>query len=266
MANRPIQQLAGPALVVVGAVALILVGMYVPGSPGAKPADPSGTSGKSPVPADPAASHVAPRDTRAEATNALIDAALRGDAVGIRLALAKGADANRRYEGSDKALVGMTPLMLASRDGTFEGITALVDAGAEVDARTPSGVTALMIAAGSSGEKTVEALLSEGADVNARTDSGDTALLFAVRRGDTERVRSLLEAGAVPDLADATGTTPLMVAADRSELPKVMALLDAGAQPATPDNAGKTALSRVTGRKDDASKQIAEVLLEAAPH
>lgn len=263
MAQRQIQQLAGPALVVVGAVALILVGMYVPGSPGAKP---DTASNKSPVPPDPAPGNTAPRDPKADATTALLDAAIRGDAVAIKVALAKGADANRRYEGADKDLAGMTPLMLAARDGTFDAVNALVDAGADVDARTATGVTALMLAAGSSGQNTLEALLDAGADLNARTDTGETALLLAVRRGDASRVQHLLEAGATPDLADATGTTPLMAAAERSELPKVMYLLDAGAQPTTPDNAGKTALSRVSGRNDDASKQIAEILLEAAPH
>jgi ankyrin repeat protein len=266
MANRQVQQLAGPALVVVGAVALILVGMYVPGSPGAKAADPGLAGNKSPVPADPAAGQALPRDARADATTALLDASVRGDAVAIRLALAKGADANRRYEGADKDLAGMTPLMLAARSGTFDSVNALVDAGADVDARTATGVTALMLAAGSSAEHTLEALLSAGADLNARTDSGETALLMAVRHGDASRVHSLLEAGASPDLPDATGTTPLMAAAERSELDKVMYLLDAGAQPATPDNSGKTALSRVSTKSDETSKQIASILLEAAPH
>jgi ankyrin repeat protein len=262
MAQRQVQQLAGPALVVVGAIALILVGMYVPGSPG-KP--PDADASKSPVPADPAAGAGTARDPKAEATTALIDAAVRGDAVGIRLALAKGADPGRRYEGTDAALTGMTPLMLASRDGSFEAVAVLVDAGADVEARTPTGVTALMLASGGTGQGTVEALLAEGADVNARNDSGETALLLAVRRGDAARVKNLLEAGAAPDVADAAGVTPLMIAAERSEVAKVLELLNAGAQPSTTDNAGKTALSRVSEKTDGPSREIAQVLLEAGP-
>ena len=58
----------------------------------------------------------------------------------------------------------------------------------------------------------------------------------------------------------------LMVAAERMEMAKVMALLIAGAQPTTPDNAGKTALSRVSGRSDGASRQIAEMVFSLDGH
>ena len=67
---------------------------------------------------------------------------------------------------------GVTPLMRASRIGFFEGVEALVKAGAQVD--TPS-------------------------------DTGETPLISAVLRGDTQMMRILLEAGANPDRTDNSG-------------------------------------------------------------
>ena len=67
---------------------------------------------------------------------------------------------------------GVTPLMLASQLGFFEGVEALVKAGARVD---------------------------------EANDSGETPLILAVHRRDTGMMRVLLRAGADPDRADNSG-------------------------------------------------------------
>ena len=80
--------------------------------------------------------------------------------------------ANQRANPNIADNDGVTPLMRASRIGFFEGVEALVKAGAQVD--TPS-------------------------------DTGETPLISAVLRGDTQMMRILLEAGANPDRTDNSG-------------------------------------------------------------
>ena len=80
--------------------------------------------------------------------------------------------ANQRANPNIADNDGVTPLMRASRIGFFEGVEALVKAGAQVD--TPS-------------------------------DTGETPLISAVLRGDTQMMRILLGAGANPDRTDNSG-------------------------------------------------------------
>lgn len=59
-----------------------------------------------------------------------------------------------------------------------------------------AGRTPLMLAAFRGDAAAVRALLERGADVNARDKDGDTALMFAAYKGHTEIVSLLLERGA----------------------------------------------------------------------
>ena len=73
---------------------------------------------------------------------------------------------------------------------------ALLARGATVDAKDEArGQTALMWAAAEGHAAVVQALLAAGADVQARLPSGFTPLLFAVREGRLDVVRVLLEGG-----------------------------------------------------------------------
>src|SRR5204863_317687 len=58
------------------------------------------------------------------------------------------------------------------------------------------GQTALMWAAAENHAETVETLLEAGADLKARTDGGFTALLFAARAGGIHAAKAPLDAGA----------------------------------------------------------------------
>lgn len=170
-----------------------------------------------------------------------------------------GADVNailERVEDDDTRVInnasyrpvdeGMSPLLLAVRNGHFELALALVKAGADPnDGRTgfsplhtvtwvrkpdasdrgdpsPIGsgrVTSLQF---------VRALVGLGADVNARLGSdvprpphtasrlareGSTPFVFAADRADSALMSQLLELGADPFLPNAEATTPLMAAA-----------------------------------------------------
>ena len=83
----------------------------------------------------------------------------------------------------------------AAANGDTATVQALLDAGADVNAKNNEGVTALMWAAGVGGTDAVQVLLDAGADVNAKHKSG-TALVWAQKKGHTEVVEILKKAGA----------------------------------------------------------------------
>lgn len=134
-----------------------------------------------------------------------------------------------------------TPLLLAAANGHFELGVALLDAGADPNAR-PAGFTALHAMTwvrkpirgdgdppptGSGAVDSLEfvrQLVSRGADVNARlehgesgqgrfTTTGSTPFVLAARTSDLPLLKLLLELGADSRLANADHCTPLLAAA-----------------------------------------------------
>jgi ankyrin repeat protein len=102
---------------------------------------------------------------------------------------------------------GRTILMRTVETGDIEGAQRLIDAGADVNARSNSGVTALMTAAGMGHLDVTRLLLEKGADVNAKTPGNYTALMNAALTGQGEIVKVLLDAGADPNVKDVSGKT-----------------------------------------------------------
>lgn len=133
----------------------------------------------------------------AEATSSLdeqlIEAAERGVLPLVKALLDKGADVNAKEKD------GKTALMGGAYGGSPEIIKALIERGAEVNAKEDEGWTALMVAALKGNLSAVEALLDKGADVNAQDKSGFTPLMIASRQGHIEIVRVFLEKGADVD-------------------------------------------------------------------
>src|SRR5205823_13294728 len=108
-------------------------------------------------------------------------------AVAASVALAGAAD----LPGSREAL------WAAVRGGDPKAVAAVLDAGADVNARNEYGVTALWIAASKGKPAVVGLLLDRGADPNARDGIWyETPLSLAVGGGHDEAVRLLLKAGA----------------------------------------------------------------------
>ena len=107
--------------------------------------------------------------------------------------LEAGADLNARTEDYS------APLHRAASFGTAETVTALLAAGADANARTEDGTTPLHHAAIEGNPDTLEVLLEAGTDLEARTDDGQTPLHHAAR-GVGSRigtvVTALLEVGA----------------------------------------------------------------------
>lgn len=115
--------------------------------------------------------------------------------------LAKNAHADYKCGKDDKVV---TPLYLASWNGAIPKIIqALVDKKADVNfSYWKDSTTPLMGAAESGHTKSVEILLNAGANINAKTtgmDYGVTATWFAIFNNDLPTLQFLMENGGTPD-------------------------------------------------------------------
>ena len=115
-------------------------------------------------------------------------------------AIEAGADVNAKDD-----IYGITALMWAAMNGRSEVVKILLDAGADVNAKTEGGTTALMLAAFLDNTEVAKILLNAGANVNARTKDGRTALIEAASEGRVKIVKTLLDAGADVNAKDKDG-------------------------------------------------------------
>jgi ankyrin repeat protein len=145
-----------------------------------------------------------------------------------------------------------TPLLLATLepDRNASVISALVEAGADVNAETDDGVTALIHAV-SRGRVSyaVRVLINAGADVNMAGKQegrkGWTPLLYALSSPykSLSIAKELIMDGAEVNIAMSDGRTPLLLAATLGDDPAfVQLLLDAGADALICDKEGNSAL------------------------
>jgi ankyrin repeat protein len=160
-----------------------------------------------------------------------------GDAEVVGLFLAAGMSPDVRGQG-------FTPLLEAARRGHEEVASALIDAGADVDAPDPYGVTPLMFSFISGSVQTARQLIEAGADVNAKDVDGRTALIEALTTENDippELIARLIDRGAEVNVRIANGLTPLMIAA--SDTPRLLRLLiEAGADVNARDDHGVSVL------------------------
>jgi uncharacterized protein len=157
---------------------------------------------------------------------------------------------------------GETALHTCARAGNVEGSKALIARGASLDAGDNwRGQTPLMWATAQGHPDVMRVLIEAGADVNARSTiivwerqrtseprdkwlppGGLTPLLFAAREGCVDCTKVLLSSGADPDIVDPDQYTPLIIALINGHLDVAGALIDAGANVDMQDKVGRTAL------------------------
>jgi len=122
----------------------------------------------------------------------LFGAVMHNNTAEAKRLLATGADPN------EARLLGFPAVFFPVTFRNLEVFRAMVEKGADVQARDASGSTALMWAVfNEAGDPTmVEELLRLGLDPNARNQAGETALTWAARRGNTRALAALEKAGA----------------------------------------------------------------------
>ena len=187
-------------------------------------------------------------------------AALAADAGMIETLLAAGAE----VDGASPE--GETVLMTASRTGNVEAVQVLLDAGADPNRREGwHAQTALMWAAAENHSDIIQALVEAEAELEARSVPVDmpnvvaaqrqggfvypeynkgsmNALLFAARQGNLEAVEALIDAGADLNGTDEEGVTPLILATLNGHFDVAGLLLESGADPNAADERGRTVL------------------------
>ena len=216
------------------------------------------------------------------------DAASKGDVNKVK-ALLQGDP--KLVSSKDK--LGNTPLHLAAFHGQTAAAQALIDAGADVNAKnnygpyTPgdlwqvlssnnhqdpvtllqlhgvdardmaNGYTPLDLAIFASRHKdVVNLLLAKGADVNAKASSGATPLFWAVMRDQKDDVKLLLDKGANINSPDAYGTTILDLSLVLDWEGLVPILIDRGADVNAQDQSGKRPLTYALGMQNHNSADL----------
>lgn len=179
--------------------------------------------------------------TDEEGWTALERASSAGQLETVKLLLKKGARPEGKHGFS-------TPLIMAAHWGKVEVARALLDAGADINAKGADGRTALMEAAWTAQFEMVEFLLSQGADVNATDDYSHTALsggFNTVRTDKTpEVIKLLVDNGADKNARDEQGVPALSRAAEQGETDRVRFFLEKGADVNAKDHEGETALMK----------------------
>ena len=194
------------------------------------------------------------------------------DAAQVEEKLRCGADANAQEE-----YAGLTLLHIAAQYAKDPGaIQALLNAGANIDARNAYGESPLHFAALSGSSETTGVLLAAGAGVEPKDNRGRTPLHFATggelnrsgiandpvipivhQYGNLFAIRALVAAGANVDTVDEKWRTPLRYAVELRVRPEVVqALLDAGADVNAIDVNGGTPLDRARAVNNKEARRI----------
>lgn len=183
------------------------------------------------------------QDAKQALNDQLWEAARKGDAVAVKALLDKGADVNAKFR------YGATALSYAADKGHFEVVKILLERGADVNVRdTFYNVTPLQWATEKGHASIIKALLDKGAE------GVDDVLLAGARGGNVEFVRmALAKGGLKPEtlsaaLAAATG--------DEKKAEIAEMLKKAGAVP-PPEIAAETLQSYVGKYKGEQGAEVA---------
>lgn len=165
----------------------------------------------------------------------------------VRKQLEAGADPSAKQEFLDDPA-----LKAAVESESMEILKLLLEAGAQINAKTSGGETALTEAARTGKVEMVKILLEAGANPNIQDRMEMTPLHWTIhwsrqtaqtptKPGYIETVQHLLKGGARVDLSHSDGTTPLMMAAKLDEAEICRILMEAGADRKARNKEGQTA-------------------------
>jgi cytohesin len=163
-----------------------------------------------------------------------------------------GLDVNQPFS----ATAGTVPVICSIEKKRMSILKLLLEKGAGIGLN-PYGTSTPLHAAAGRWPEAIPVLLEAGADVNARSTTGRTPLMSAAFGNQISSLDVLLAAGGRLEDCDNEGTSPLILAARAGKAEAVDWLLDHGADIHAQDKRGKTALDWA---KANGHQQIAKSL------
>ncbi|CAD7702193.1 unnamed protein product [Ostreobium quekettii] len=181
-----------------------------------------------------------------------------------RQTLAEGRFAPRKLLQTDADWDMWAAALLNDTDDFFAALEDGADVNVSLGFEGACPCTALILSSDAGNLQIVQALISADADLDAATAKGAATAIFAAsQKGRSAIVDVLIAAGADVEKARSTGATPLMVAAENAHAGVVGALLRGGADAGAADGVGQTALHLASMKIGEASREIAEALIDA---
>ena len=174
----------------------------------------------------------------------LFDAAIKGDAGGIRKLIRAKADVNytESIQNSKGGYIDdWTPLMSAVMSGSLDTVKLLVSGGSRVNYMNSMAVNALWIAANTGHRDIAKYLVKHRAYINNRNNEDVTPLMAAATNGHLDVVKLLITAKANLDLVHKDGDSSLMFALAGNHTAIARMLIDAGADEVHPLEIGRLA-------------------------
>jgi len=170
------------------------------------------------------------------------------------------------------------PIFSAVERNRLDDVQALIDSGANVNARNGDNASPLLIAADRGNIAVVHLLLQHGAAINYQCPKHMPALHTAVDRSNFDLIRYLIKSGADVNLQTPQGYTAMHVAVINNRWGEAEVLMEVGANTEIKDQSGMTPLhfavanrkievvrSMLTlGASTDAKNQKGETVMEAA--
>lgn len=127
---------------------------------------------------------------------------------------------------------------------SYQDIINMINAGADINQIYEEGTTVLMLAIDmGANPQAIQALIDKGANVNAKNDNEDTVLSIAAYQNNPQVIEVLAKNGANINSTGFSGITPLMLASKDNKNPNIIeALIKAGADVNKKSSSDMTAL------------------------